>query len=117
MELNALKTLVISALEDIKAANITVLDVAHLTSITDLMIICSASANRQAKALANNVMDTVKKAGGKPLSIQGDEQGDWILLDLGDIVVHIMLQETRDFYQLEKLWTITSNLRDKQQAS
>lgn len=117
MELNELKKLVINALEDIKAVNITVLDVAHLTSITDLMIICSASSNRQAKALANNVIDTVKKAGCKPLSVQGEEQGDWILLDLGDIVVHIMQQESRDFYQLEKLWTITSDLREKQQAS
>lgn len=104
MQLEPLKQLVVSALEDMKGININVLDVRGLTSVTDLMVIVSGSSDRQVKALTNSVVEKAKQHGVQPLGVEGELVGEWALVDLGDIVVHIMLPTVRDFYNLEKLW-------------
>ena len=104
MRSKQLKDLVVAALEEIKAKDVVVLDVHKLTSITDIMVIASGTSSRQVKALADNVVEKAKAAGWRPLSVEGEREGEWILVDLADVVVHVMLPTTRDFYQLEKLW-------------
>lgn len=104
MELEAMKQAVVDALEDIKATDISVLDVSKLTSITSYMIIASASSTRQAKSLAHNVQEKLRELGVTITGVEGEHEGEWVLVDLGDIVVHIMLQNTRDYYNLEQLW-------------
>jgi len=104
MQSEQLKDVVVAALEEIKAKDIVVLNVHKLTSITDIMVVASGTSSRQVKALADNVVDKAKAAGCRPLSVEGEREGEWILVDLGDVVVHVMLPTTRDFYQLEKLW-------------
>ena len=92
---------VISALEDIKAFDIVSLDVRKITSIADFMVIASASSSRQAKALANNVQEKLKQSKIDVVGIEGESEGDWVLVDLGDIIVHIMTPTTRAYYNLE----------------
>jgi len=104
LEREKLKQVVIDALEDIKGVDIRVLDVEGKSSVTDIMIIASGNTARQVKALADNVIEKAKEAGVRPLGVEGTEHGEWILVDLGDIVVHIMQPSVRDFYNLEKLW-------------
>ncbi len=104
MERDELKQLVIDALEDIKGLDIKVLDVEGKSSVTDIMIIASGNTARQVKALADNVIEKSKDAGVRPLGVEGADHAEWILVDLGDIVVHIMQPAVRDFYNLEKLW-------------
>ena len=91
------------ALEDVKATNILVIPVAKLTSITDHMIICTATSDRHGKALARSVIDAAAQA-GVHATLEGEGDGEWILVDLGDAIVHIMLAKTRDYYNLEGLW-------------
>ena len=105
MQLNELRDLVIAALEDLKAQDIKVLDVAKIAGFTDLMIIASGSSSRQVKAIADRVQEYCLKAGVRPLGVEGESPAEWILIDLGDIVVHVMNPEMRDFYNLEKLWS------------
>ena len=100
-----LTDLVIAALEDLKAFNIQTLDVTALTSITDVMIIASGRSNRQVKALADKVKEKIKEAGLSVLGIEGELEAEWVLVDAGDVVVHIMQPATRAYYQLEKLWS------------
>lgn len=104
MRTKQLKDLVVAALEEIKAKDIAVLDVHKLTSITDIMVVASGTSSRQVKALADNVVEKAKAVGCRPLTVEGEREGEWILVDLADVVVHVMLPSTRDFYQLEKLW-------------
>ena len=94
----------VDALEDIKAIDIRILDVKGKSSITDVMVIASGNTARQVKALSDNVVVKAKQAGVKPLGVEGEQQGEWALVDLGDVVVHIMQPSIRDFYNLEKLW-------------
>ncbi len=109
----ALCQLAVKALEDIKADNISVLDVREMTSITDYMIVASGRSNRQVKAMADKVMEAAKEAGIQPLGVEGKEQGEWVLVDLGDVVVHAMQPATRDFYQLERLWSEIGEARKR----
>jgi ribosome-associated protein len=104
LELEALKDLVVDALEDVKGFDITVLDVRNLTSMTSYMVICSATSTRQTKALADNVRVKVKEQGVDIRGSEGEGSGEWVLVDLDDIVVHIMVPATRAYYNLEQLW-------------
>jgi len=100
-----IKKNVIEALEDIKGFDIIDLDVRKLTSITDYMIIASASSTRQTRALANNVHDKMKDLNVEIVGIEGEGEGDWVLVDIGDIIVHIMTPTTRAYFNLEELWS------------
>ena len=102
-----IKKNVIEALEDIKGFDIIDLDVRKLTSFTDYMIIASASSTRQTRALANNVHDKMKDLNVEIVGIEGEGEGDWVLVDIGDIIVHIMTPTTRAYFNLEELWTKT----------
>jgi ribosome-associated protein len=106
MNVEALKALVIQALEDLKAVNIQVLDVRDKTSVTDIMVIASGTSSRHVKALADNVVMAAKREGMRPLGTEGEREGEWVLVDFGDLVLHVMQPATRDFYSLEKLWAV-----------
>ena len=99
---------IVNALQDGKAVDTVLLKVSDMTSITDFMIISSGQTYRQIKALAKRVTEKAFFYGIKPLGIEGETSGDWVLIDLGDVVVHLMRPETREFYNLEKLWLTTS---------
>jgi len=101
----SIKKLAISALEDIKAFDIISLDVKKLTSISDFMIIASASSTRQTKALARNIKDKMSDFGVEVVGIEGETEGEWVLVDLGDIIIHIMTPTTRAYFNLEELWS------------
>ena len=104
MYVEAIKQAVVEALEEIKASDITVLDVRQMTSLFDYMIIASAGSTRQTKALANNVQDKLRQIGARVLGVEGERTGEWVLVDLGDIVVHVMHPAVRSYYNLEELW-------------
>lgn len=104
MHIDALKTLVLNALEELKAQDIAVIDVSSLTSVTDLMVVASGTSNRHLAALSNKLIQTVKEEGVTPLGVEGESGADWVLVDLGDMVVHLMMPETRALYDLERLW-------------
>jgi ribosome-associated protein len=104
MDVRKLQKIVVSALEDIKAHDITVINTTKLTALFDRVIIASADSARQTKALARNVQDKVSGAGGDVVGIEGEDSGDWILVDLGAVVVHIMQPAVRSYYNLEELW-------------
>jgi len=101
-----LTDLAVAALEDLKAENITVLDVTDMSSMTDVMIVASGRSGRQVRAIVNHLVAEAKDKGYKPLGVEGEKEGEWGLVDLGDVIVHVMQPEVRDFYQLEKLWQI-----------
>ena len=106
MDIRKLQKIAVAALEDIKGKNIEILNTAKISSMFDRVIICTGDSNRQVKALARNVLEKVREAGGEVISIEGEEGGEWVLVDFGDVVVHVMLPATRDFYDLERLWTV-----------
>lgn len=101
---NELTRLAVDALEQLKAQDVRVLDVRQLTPITDAMVICTGTSNRHVKALADAVIEHAKRAGHRPRGVEGLDPGEWVLVDLGDAVVHVMQAQARAFYQLEKLW-------------
>ena len=102
----ALVDTIVKALEDVKGQEITVLEVSGLTDVTDYLVVASGTSGRQIKALAQNVIDECKEKGIRALGIEGLDGGEWVLVDFGDAVVHVMLPETRAFYDLEKLWSV-----------
>ncbi len=103
MNTEQIKETVVHALEDIKGKDIRILDVRGKTSVTDLIVIASGTSTRQVRSLAENVVVKVKEQGLKPIGVEGDDSG-WVLVDLGEVVVHVMTQEMRDYYNLERLW-------------
>ncbi|HDZ16059.1 MAG TPA: ribosome silencing factor [Methylophaga aminisulfidivorans] len=109
MQAEQLKLLVIDALEDIKGEDIKVLDVKDMTDVTDIMVIATGKSNRQVKALANEVVMQAKAAGVQPFGVEGETVGEWALVDLGDVIVHVMTPQTRLTYNLEKLWSVPDN--------
>lgn len=106
MQIEELRDLVINVLEDMKAQNIIVIDVCGKTSITDIMVIASGTSDRHVKSIAEAVAFQAKCAGEAPLGMEGIEDGEWALIDLNGVVVHVMLPKVRDFYQLERLWNV-----------
>ena len=111
MKKNKLVELCLKALEDAKALNVNVFDVRKLTSIADYMIVASGRSNRQVSAIADKIVETAKQNGFQPLGVEGQREGEWVLVDLGDVIVHIMHPETREYYQLEKLWNMADTKR------
>ena len=107
MNSEQLSALVVDALDDVKAKDIVTLDVRNMTSVTDYMIIASGTSNRHVKALIESVAEKAREAGHRPIGIEGEEGGEWVLLDLQDALVHVMLPQVREFYNLEKLWSIS----------
>lgn len=116
MQFEELKSIVIEALEDLKAKEITQLDVSEKTSVTDLIVVAIGSSNRHVKSLAQSVSVACKKAGVPPLGVEGERDGDWVLVDLGDVVVHVMQPQVRDYYNLEKLWEMDANTVENMRA-
>lgn len=103
-DINVLLALAVDALEDVKASDIVVFDTSRLTSLFERIIIASGSSNRQTKALAASVRDKIREAGGHIVSIEGEDTGEWVLVDLGGIIVHIMQPAIRNYYRLEEIW-------------
>lgn len=106
MKAPKLVDLVVAAIEDIKGLQVNVLDVRELTTITDHMVMATGTSNRHVKSIADNVIAQAKQHGTRPLGVEGVEAGEWVLVDLGDVVVHVMQAQARAFYQLEKLWDV-----------
>ncbi|WP_077338120.1 ribosome silencing factor [Pseudocolwellia agarivorans] len=104
MENTALKAFVIEKLEDMKGRDITVLDISKKSSFADYMIVCSGNSNRHVKSIAQSVAMECRAEGLEPLGIEGNDVGEWSLVDLGEIIVHVMTDPTRDLYQIEQLW-------------
>lgn len=109
MNSEQLSNLVIDALDDVKAQDIIKLDVRNMTDVTDYMIVASGTSNRHVRALIENVAEKAKEAGHRPIGVEGEEGGEWVLLDLQDALVHVMLPRVREFYNLEKLWSLGSS--------
>jgi ribosome-associated protein len=107
-----LSQVVAGALDDLKADAINVLDVRHLTTVTDTMVVASGRSDRHVRAIAGAVVEQCKKAGFRPIGVEGERSGEWVLVDLGDLVVHVMLPRVREFYNLEKLWDLPARADD-----
>ncbi|HEX6549443.1 MAG TPA: ribosome silencing factor [Gammaproteobacteria bacterium] len=104
-----LRDLVVAALEDMKGVDVRALDVRGSTPLTDFMVIASGTSDRHVKSLATSVLDKAREAGVKPMGIEGEQEGEWVLVDLRDVVVHVMRPQVRDFYNLEKLWSMQTS--------
>ena len=107
----SLKTVVIDALADMKALEVKVLDVRGLTDIADFMVIASGTSDRHVRSVAQRVVERTKEAGFRPHGVEGQQDSDWVLIDLNEIIVHVMLPRVREFYGLEKLWDMTATKR------
>lgn len=117
MQLEALKDLVVETLNDMKARDISVMDVRGKTPVTDYMIIASGTSDRHVKAIAETVAYKAKEAGEAPLGTEGVQDGEWALVDLNGVVVHLMLPKVRDFYSLERLWSAPSLVASSQASA
>ena len=104
MDIRKLQRVIVDALEDVKAQDIKVFNTTHLTELFDRTVIASGTSNRQTKALAASVRDAVKEAGGHIIAVEGEDVGEWVLVDCGDAVVHIMQPQLRQYYNLEEIW-------------
>ncbi|MEX1081145.1 MAG: ribosome silencing factor [Halofilum sp. (in: g-proteobacteria)] len=109
METEALVERIVDALDDLRAVDVVTIDVRGKTSITDLLVIASGTSERHVRSLADRVTERVKEGGVRPLGTEGESGGDWVLVDLGEVIVHVMSREKRDFYNLEKLWSMESS--------
>ena len=107
MTTDELRTLVRKALEDLKAEDIVELDVKGKTSVADTIFVASGNSGRHVKSIANNVVMEAKHAGNQPLGVEGETDAEWVLVDLGDVIVHVMQAQAREFYDLEGLWKVT----------
>jgi ribosome-associated protein len=107
----SLQAIVIKALDDMKALEVKVLDVRGLTDVADTMVIASGTSDRHVRSVAKNVVEKTKAAGFRPHGVEGQQDSDWVLIDLHDMIVHVMLPRTREFYGLEKLWDLTATKR------
>jgi ribosome-associated protein len=116
MDIRKLQKIVVAALEDIKGKDIEVINTAKLTAMFDRLVIATGDSNRQVKSLARHVHEKVRDAGGEVVSIEGEDTGEWILVDLGDLVVHVMQPSVRQYYNLEELWQTTPAQRRKAAA-
>ncbi len=117
MDIRKLQRIVVGALEDIKATDIEVINTAKISTLFERIVVATAASARQTKALAHHVHDKVKEAGGEVLGIEGEETGEWVLVDLGDAVVHIMQADARAYYNLEELWRQTPARRRKNEEA
>ncbi|RZF28141.1 ribosome silencing factor [Paraburkholderia sp. UYCP14C] len=104
MDIRKLQRVIVDALEDVKAQDIKVFNTSHLTSLFDRVIVASGTSNRQTKALASSVREGVKEAGGEIISTEGEDIGEWVLVDCGDAIVHILQPALRQYYNLEEIW-------------
>ena len=117
MKARELRDHVVAALEDLKGVNIVTLDVAALTPMTDYMVLVTGTSNRHVKALVDTANESSKAIGIQPLGIEGRESYDWVLVDLADVIVHVMNEEARNFYELERLWSDLDEAGDTEEAS
>jgi ribosome-associated protein len=106
MNIDELKALAVNAVEDLKAFDVNLVDVQGRSSITDVLLFASGRSDRQVKSIANNVVAEAKKAGVRIFGVEGLNTGEWVLVDLGDMVVHIMLPQVRDYYGIERIWEV-----------
>jgi ribosome-associated protein len=114
MNTDQLQKLAIEALEDLKALDLVSFDVRDLTTIADVMIICTGRSARHVKSLAENVIKKAKESGLSYIRSEGEKEGEWVIVDLADIVIHVMQASARDFYNLEDLWEPVKELREHQ---
>lgn len=112
-----LQRLVVSSLEDFKAADILVIDVTGRSPLTERLVIASGNSTRHVKSMAENLIVKAKAAGNQPLGVEGAREGEWVLVDLNDVIVHLMLPQTRAFYNLEKLWEASADQRSSVKSS
>lgn len=104
------------ALDEMKAVNVKVMNVQKLTDITDTMIVASGNSDRHVRSIADRVIEHAKKAGFRPMGVEGERDGEWVLVDLQDVIVHIMLPRVREFYRLENLWDVSAARREATEA-
>ncbi|HEX7340522.1 MAG TPA: ribosome silencing factor [Rhodanobacteraceae bacterium] len=107
---------VLAALDDLKAVDVREIDVRGKTSIADTLVIASGTSTRHVKAIADEVVKFAKQAGMMPLGVEGEREAEWVLVDLGDIIVHVMLPRIREFYGLERLWSVADEAADERAA-
>ena len=112
-----LQELVVSSLEDFKAIEILVIDVAGKSPLTDRLVIASGNSTRHVKSMAENLIVNAKAEGYTPVGVEGQREGEWVLVDLNDVIVHLMLPQTRAFYNLENLWEVSAKHRDGVRSS
>jgi len=111
MQTTKLQKLITDALADAKALDVTVLDVREVCDFTDAMVVASGTSTRHVQSVADRIIDALRKRGVRTLGVEGEKIGEWVLIDFGAVVVHVMRPQTRDFYNLEKLWSVGNSIR------